>query len=116
MQLSLMMDKLVLKAILWQIQWTGDEDPGPWGPCVVDAANKFTRTAEVLWRKRDGMATLSERGPWPLPGQTFIAFLGKLHRGWSLFTVHRFALGGYLLQKTKERMLLITSKKDICKR
>ena len=60
MQLSLMMDKLVLKAILWQIQWTGDEDPGPWGPCVVDAANKFTRTAEVLWRKRDGMATLSE--------------------------------------------------------
>ena len=25
--------------------------------------------------------------------------------------MHRFALGGYLLQKTKERMLLITSKK-----
>ena len=30
--------------------------------------------------------------------------------------MHRFALGGYLLQKTKERMLLITSeKKDFCK-
>ena len=30
--------------------------------------------------------------------------------------MHRFALGGYFLQKTKERMLLITSKrKDICK-
>ena len=30
--------------------------------------------------------------------------------------MHRFALGGYLLQKTKERILLITSKrKDICK-
>ena len=30
--------------------------------------------------------------------------------------MHRFALGGYLLQKTKGRMLLITSKKkDICK-
>ena len=28
----------------------------------------------------------------------------------------RFVLGGYLLQKTKERMLLVTSKKkDICK-
>ena len=28
----------------------------------------------------------------------------------------QFTLGGYLLQKTKERMLLITSKKkDICK-
>ena len=25
--------------------------------------------------------------------------------------MHRLALGGYLLQKTKERMLLITSKK-----
>ena len=30
--------------------------------------------------------------------------------------MYRSALGGYLLQKTKERMLLITSKKkDICK-
>ena len=25
--------------------------------------------------------------------------------------MHRFTLGGYLLQKTKERMLLITSKR-----
>ena len=30
--------------------------------------------------------------------------------------MHKFALGDYLLQKTKERMLLITSKrKNICK-
>ena len=35
-----------------------DVDPGPWGPCVVDATNKFTQTTEVLWRKRDSMATL----------------------------------------------------------
>ena len=28
--------------------------------------------------------------------------------------MHRFVLGGYLLQTTKERMLLNTSKKDIC--
>ena len=27
--------------------------------------------------------------------------------------MHRFTLGGYLLQKTKERMLLITTKKRI---
>ena len=47
----------------------------------------------------------------PLPGQDFIAFLGPLHWGWSSFTMHRFVLGSYLLQKTKERMLLITSKK-----
>ena len=57
-----------------------------------------------------------EGRPCPLPGQAFIAFLGTLHWGWSSFTMHRFALGGYLLQKTKEWMLLMTSKKkDICK-
>ena len=35
-----------------------EADSDQWGPCVVDATNKFTRTAEVLWRKRDGMASL----------------------------------------------------------
>ena len=61
----------------------------------------------------------SERGPEtplpPPPGQAFIVFLGPLYQGWSSFTMHRFVLGGYLLQTTKERMLLNTSKKDICK-
>ena len=58
----------------------------------------------------------SEREPLkPLPGQAFIVFLGTLHRGWSSFTMQRFVWGGYLLQTTKERMLLNTSKKDICK-
>ena len=29
------------------------------GVCgVVDVTNKFTQTAEVLWTKKDGMATL----------------------------------------------------------
>ena len=60
--------------------------------------------------------SLKGRAPRPLPWQAFIAFLGTLHWGWSSFTMHRFTLGGYLLQKTKERVLLITSKrKDICK-
>ena len=60
--------------------------------------------------------SLKGRAPRSLPWQDFIAFLGTLYWGWSSFTMHRFALGGYLLQKTKERMLLITSKrKDICK-
>ena len=54
---------------------------------------------------------LSERGPQPLPGQAFIAFLGTLHQGWPSFIMQRFTLGGYLLQITKERMLLITSKR-----
>ena len=47
----------------------------------------------------------------PLPGQAFIAFLGTLHGGWPSFTMHRFTTGDYLLQTTKERMLLITSKR-----
>ena len=58
-----------------------DVDFSQRGPCVVDAMDKFTGTAEVLWRKRDSMATLSERAPRPLPGQAFIAFLGTLHQG-----------------------------------
>ena len=84
--------------------------------------DKFTQTTEILWRKRDSMATLyvreRARGPenQPLPGQAFIAFLGTLYQGWFSFAMHRFTLGDYLLQITKERMLLITSKKkDICK-
>ena len=57
--------------------------------------------------------SLRERGPesQPLPGQAFIAFLGTLHLGWSSLTMHRFSVGDYLLQTTKERMLLITSKR-----
>ena len=60
--------------------------------------------------------SLSERGQegqsaQPLPGQAFIAFLGTLHWGWSSFTMHRFTVGDYLLQMTKERMLQITSKR-----
>ena len=41
---------------------------------------KFTRTTEILWRKRGDTATLSvkEGQPRPLPGQAFIGF--NLHR------------------------------------
>ena len=35
-----------------------DADPSPWDLCVVAAMDKFTQTTEILWRKRDGMATL----------------------------------------------------------
>ena len=33
-------------------------DPGLWDLCVVAAMDKFTRTVEILWRKRDSTATL----------------------------------------------------------
>ena len=38
--------------------WVYDVDLGPRGLCVVAATNKFTGTAEVLLRKRDGIAIL----------------------------------------------------------
>ena len=67
--------------------------------------------------KKDGMATLRVREgeragePGPLPRSAFIAFLGTLHQGWFSFTMDRFMVGDYLLQITKERMLLIPSKR-----
>ena len=72
----------------------------------------YTQTTEILWRKRGCVATLQvkERALRLPPGQAFIGFLGIVHQGWSSFTMHRFA-AGYLLQITKERILLITSKR-----
>ena len=106
-----------LRNILWNL--CIDADPGPWDPCIVAAMDY-----RVLWRKRDCTATLS-RGTsdslghslkcWPLPWQAFILFLGTVHWGWSLFTMHRFSLGGYFLQKTKECLLITSKRKDICK-
>ena len=46
------------------------------------AIDKYTRTTEILWRKRDSTDALSQReGPEPLPGQAFVVFLGTLHQG-----------------------------------
>ena len=53
----------------------------------------------------------SPRESPPLPGQAFIAFLGTLHGGWCSFTMHRITKGDYLLRRTKDRTLLITSKR-----
>ena len=112
---------LLLSCFKLQKLWTqfmiSGAELGLWYLWVVAAMDKFTGTTEILWRK--GTAWLLskwERGPQPLPWQAFTDFLGTLHWGRSSFTMHRLALGGYLLQKTKESMLLITSKrKDICK-
>ena len=61
-----------------------DADPGQQGPCAVGAMDKFTRTTEILWRKKEvrerarGPERAQERAQ-PLHGQAFIAFLGTLH-------------------------------------
>ena len=99
-----------------------DVDPRPQDPCVVAAVDKFTRTTEILWRKKDGMATLQVREgerarespgePYPCLYRLLLLFW-VLHQGWSSFTMRRFDVGDYLLQTTKERMLLITSKRKM---
>ena len=35
-----------------------DADPGLRDLCAVVAIDKYTRTTEILWRKRDSVATL----------------------------------------------------------
>ena len=59
-------------------------------------------------RARESPRERESRSP---PGQAFIAFLGTLHGGWSSFTMHGFTTGDYLLRTTKDRILLITSKR-----
>ena len=89
-----------------------DADPSPrWDPWAVAAMDRFTRTSESCGGKGMAQPLSREESAWTLALTGFIAFLGTLHWGWSSLTMHRFALGGYLLQKTKERMLLISSKR-----
>ena len=77
-----------------------DEDPGQWDLCAVAAMDKFTWTTEILWRKGSAQLLYKwETGPRPPPWLAFIIFLGTLHQGWSSFTMHRFALGGYRKQR-----------------
>ena len=57
----------------------GDADSGPRGLCVVAAMDKFTRPTEVLWRKRDSMATLWVRETALTPAWTgFYCFSGYI--------------------------------------
>ena len=112
------LSKTEIRTMWLKTQWL-DADTGPRVCGMMDEMRQIhmdyrNPVEEKGWHS----CSLSEREGWPcpLPWQTFIAFLGALHRGWSSFTMHRFAFSGYLLQKTKKRMFLITSKKkDICK-
>ena len=60
--------------------------------------------------------SLKGRAPGPFALMGFYCFSGHITLRMVLIYYAQVCLGGYLLQKTKERMLLITSKKkDICK-
>ena len=71
------------------------------GVCVLWLRQIHKDYRSPVEKKGQHGCSLSERGPRPLPGQAVIVFPGTLHQGSSSFTMHRFALGGYLLQKNK---------------
>ena len=84
------------------------------------AIDKHTRTTEILWRKRDCMAALQVREgerARESPRERADPCLDRLVLlFWALyiqssFTMHSFTVGDYLLQTTKDRKLLITSKR-----
>ena len=78
--------------------------------------DKFTWTTETCGGKGTAQSLSQGESALTLALTGFYSFLGTLHGGWSSFAMHRFTLGGYLLQTTTERMLPNTSKmKDICK-
>ena len=92
-----------------------DADPGCQGPYVVAAMDKFTWTTEIPWRKREAQPFSQEESALTLALTGFYCFSG--HITWMVLIYYaQVPLGDYLLQITKEKKLLITSKKkDICK-
>ena len=77
--------------------------------------DKFTRTTESCGEKEtDSMATLSRQERFDLALTGFYCFSGHITLRMDLISHAQVCFRG--LQKTKERMLLITLKrKDICK-
>ena len=76
---------------------------GQRGPCVVDATDKFTQTAEVLWRKGGSMATLRESAP-TLAWTVFYCFPVALHQRRFSFIILRFTLSDHFLQMTEKNV------------
>ena len=64
---------------------------------VVDETNKFIQTTEVLWRKRDGMATLWERECLYPRLDRLLLLSNSIHQRRFSFIMLRFASGDYFL-------------------
>ena len=92
-----------------------------WSPAcsvrgVVAETRQIHMDYQVLWRERTAQPLSQGESAPTLATTGFYFFSWHITMRMVLITMHRFVLGGYLLQKTKERMLLITSKrKDIYK-
>ena len=88
--------------------------------CRVHGVVAETRHIHVDYQSCGGKGTVrpfSQEKSAPTPALTgFYCFSRHITLRMVLIYYAQVLLGGYLLQKTKERMLLITSeKKDICK-
>ena len=90
-------------------------DPNPRrDPCVVAAMDKFTRTTESCGEKETAWPLSQDKSTLTLAWTGFYCFSGHITLRMALISHAQVCFRG--LQKTKERMLLITSKrKDICK-
>ena len=84
------------------------------GSSVVAAIYKHTQTTEILWRKRVSVATLSRGGlSDPCLDRLLLLFWAPyIKDGPHLLCIGLFWV--VILQTTKERMSLNTSKRDIC--
>ena len=118
---------LLYKALLSEVAemyfgWFGNESkkfsdavPGlQWDPCVVAAMDKFTQTTESCGEKGMARPLSQEESTQTLALTGFYCFSGPLTL--RMILIYCAQVHFRWLQKTKERVLLITSnRKDICK-
>ena len=95
----------------WKKKRGYDVDPGPRDPVLWWQYTNTQGLQKSCWEKGAGWPLSKlERALRSQPKQAFV-FLGTLHQEWSSFPMHRFTTGDYLLRTTKDRTLLITSKR-----
>ena len=86
---------------------------------VVNGTNKFARTTESCGGKGTARPLSQGESTSSLVLTGFYWLSNSMYQRRSSFIIHRFALGNYILQRAKERMLLITSyrltRKKCCK-
>ena len=75
------------------------------------AIDKYTWTTESCGGRGTARPLSQEESAPTLALTGFYCFLGPVHQRWSSFTMHRFTTGDYLLRRTKDSTLLITSKR-----
>ena len=90
-----------------------DTEPGQQDPLWLLYSNTHIHRLQKSCGEKGAAWPLSKlkRGPLTPSWTAFIVFVGTLHGGWSSFTMRRFTTGDYLLRRTKDRTLLITSKR-----